>query len=148
MSFADRFSFRQKPEGLFKWILHLPVFLFRWHLGFLIGERFILITHVGRKSGRTYQTPPEVVEHDTESGEFIVSSGTGPGADWYRNIVANPVQEVQVKNDSWKPFSAYSTPRKPPSGSSVTRNSIPRPQRGSSSRWATATTAPTRVGSR
>jgi hypothetical protein len=33
-SFADRFSFRQKPEGVFQASLRVPVYLFRFHLGF------------------------------------------------------------------------------------------------------------------
>ena len=101
MGIADRFSFRQKPAGLFKVLLHLPVHLFSLHLGFLMGDRFLMITHLGRKSGRTYQTPVEVVER--ADGEYVVCSGTGPGADWYRNIVATPAVEVQVRNRSWRP---------------------------------------------
>jgi deazaflavin-dependent oxidoreductase (nitroreductase family) len=103
MSLSDQFSFRQKPTGLFKWILHIPVYLFKQRLGFLMGDRFILVTHEGRKSGRTYQTPLEVVQHDEASGEYIVASGTGPGADWYRNIAAKPASRVQVRNQAWEP---------------------------------------------
>ena len=105
MSLSDRFSFRQKPEGLFKVILHIPVYLFRWNLGFLMGDRFLLVTHRGRKSGRTYQTPLEVVEHD--AGEYIVSSGTGPNADWYRNIEASPAEQIQIRNASWRPTQRF-----------------------------------------
>jgi deazaflavin-dependent oxidoreductase (nitroreductase family) len=103
MRLRDQFSFRQKPTGLFKWILHVPVYLFKLGLGFLMGDRFVLLTHEGRKSGRTYQTPLEVVQHDEVSGEYIVSSGTGPNADWYRNIAAKPATRIQVRNESWVP---------------------------------------------
>lgn len=68
-----------------------------------MGGRFILIDHVGRKSGRTYQTTLEVVRHDTQTGEYIVCSGTGPTADWYRNLSAGPASAVQVKNRRWQP---------------------------------------------
>lgn len=100
---SDPFSFREKPSGLFKWILKVPGWLFRARLGFLFGDRFLLITHVGRVSGKTYHTPLEVVVHDTETGEYIVCSGTGPRAHWYRNISATPVTSVQVRNRVWPP---------------------------------------------
>ena len=103
MGLSDSFSFRQKPSGLFKWILKVPAWLFRMKLGFLFGDRFLVITHVGRKSGTTYHTPLEVGVHDEVSGEYIVCSGTGPNADWYRNISATPAASVQVRNNVWVP---------------------------------------------
>jgi deazaflavin-dependent oxidoreductase (nitroreductase family) len=69
----------------------------------MFGDRFILITHTGRRSGRTYRTTLEVVEHDHATDEYIVCSGTGPHADWYRNLRANPAAEAQVGNRRWRP---------------------------------------------
>ncbi len=43
-----------------------------------------------------HQTPVEVVLHDTSTEEFIVCSGTGPNADWYRNLRSEPATAVQV----------------------------------------------------
>lgn len=103
MRLPDSFSFRQKPRGPFKWLLHVPVHLFHLHLGFLFGLRFVMITHTGRRSGRTFQTVVEVVEHDEDTDEFIVCSGTGPRADWYLNVTAAPASQVQVGNRSWRP---------------------------------------------
>jgi deazaflavin-dependent oxidoreductase (nitroreductase family) len=99
----DSFSFRQKPTGAFKRILRVPVYLYRWQLGFLMGHRIVLLTHRGRKSGRRYQTPLEVVEHDMETHEYVVCSGTGPKADWYRNICAEPAAAIRVGNREWVP---------------------------------------------
>jgi len=96
-------NMKAKPTGLWRRVLHSPVHLYNWKLGFLLGSRFILIDHTGRKSGKTYQTPVEVVTHDADTGEYIVCSGTGPKADWYQNLVANPANSVQVKNQSWEP---------------------------------------------
>lgn len=103
MSRRDSFSFRQKPTGLFKHFLKAPTYLFRWKLGFLFGERFLMLTHLGRTSGRTYHTALEVVHHDESSGEYVVCSGTGPDADWYRNIAAGPAVSIQVRNEVWTP---------------------------------------------
>lgn len=96
-------NFRQKPAGLWKRVLHLPVDLYQMRLGFLMGEWIMLICHAGRTSGRIYQTAVEVVEHDRRTQEFIVCSGTGPTADWYRNITARPPVWVQVANRRWRP---------------------------------------------
>ncbi|MCB0964581.1 MAG: nitroreductase family deazaflavin-dependent oxidoreductase, partial [Acidimicrobiales bacterium] len=96
-------NFREKPRGLWRRVLHLPVHLFRWRLGWLLGDRFLLLTHQGRRSGARYQTPIEVVVHDRDAGEYLVCSGTGPRADWYRNLQAHPALEVQVRNRAWTP---------------------------------------------
>lgn len=102
MSIKD-WNFRQKPTGVWKRLLRLPVYLYRARLGFLMGQRVLLLTHRGRVSGRDYQTPMEVVDHDHETGEYIVCSGTGPDADWYRNIAVRPTEQVQVRNQRWRP---------------------------------------------
>lgn len=96
-------NFRQKPTGVWKWVLRLPIYLFRAHLGFVMGERILLLTHQGRVSGQVHRTPVEVVMHDATTREYIVCSGTGPRADWYRNIAVAPVIEVQVRNRQWRP---------------------------------------------
>ena len=59
MGLGDTFSFRQKPQGLWKWLLQSPTWLFRARLGFLFGSRVVVLVHRGRKSGRRYETPLE-----------------------------------------------------------------------------------------
>ncbi len=94
-------NFKVRPQGLWRQVLGAPVYLYRWRLGFLLGGRFMLIDHVGRRSGATHQTPVELVEH--AGGEYIVCSGTGPRADWYQNLRAAPAAAVQVGNRRWTP---------------------------------------------
>ena len=81
----------------------IPVYLYRAHLGFVLGERTLLLTHRGRGSGRRYETPIVVVTHDTETHEYIVWSEGGTHADWYRNILSLPAEQVQVRNRRWRP---------------------------------------------
>lgn len=88
------FNFKQKPTGLFKRMLHAPVWLFRARLGFLMGHRIVMLEHRGRRSGKLRQTPLEVVRRVDDS--YILCSGTGPNADWYRNIRANPAVALWV----------------------------------------------------
>ncbi len=94
MGKKDRFTFKQKPTGLFKRILHSPVWLFRARLGFVFGKRIVMLEHVGRRSGKTRQTPLEVVRRQGDS--YVLCSGTGPNADWYRNLKARPATGLWV----------------------------------------------------
>lgn len=49
------------------------------------GGPFALVRHVGRKSGRQYETPIIVQPVD---GGFVIELTYGPEVDWYRNVVA------------------------------------------------------------
>jgi deazaflavin-dependent oxidoreductase (nitroreductase family) len=75
-------------------LLRAPAVLYRWHLGWLLGERFLCLTHVGRRSGRLYYTPLEVI--GAGGDEFVVLAGRGPSADWLRNISTGPALDVAV----------------------------------------------------
>jgi len=44
-----------------------------------------VIEHVGRKSGRTYETPIDIIESDTG---LLIALPYGTRADWVRNVVA------------------------------------------------------------
>ena len=46
---------------------------------------FAIVQHVGRKSGKRYETP--IIVQPTEGG-FVIELTYGPNVDWYRNIVA------------------------------------------------------------
>lgn len=49
------------------------------------GSTLGLLTHVGRRSGRSYQTSLGVAAH---GDGFLVPLTYGPGTDWYRNLLA------------------------------------------------------------
>jgi len=55
---------------------------------------FSLVRHIGRKSGRTYETPLILA---TVEGGFVAELTYGPEVDWYRNIVAAGRCTVVVK---------------------------------------------------
>lgn len=46
---------------------------------------FSLVRHVGRKTGRTYETPLLLARVD---GDFVAELTYGPNVAWYRNVVA------------------------------------------------------------
>jgi deazaflavin-dependent oxidoreductase (nitroreductase family) len=74
---------------LLRWFLRFPIWLYRLRLGRLLGERFLMLSHLGRKSGRLRQTVLEVVARPTPR-RYVVASGWGPRADWYRNVMHTP----------------------------------------------------------
>lgn len=86
----------QPPKGFLRWLLRLPIWLYRLNLGWMLGQRFLLLTHTGRKSGLTHKTVIEVVDYDDESNTYTVASGWGEKADWYRNILNTPDVTIQV----------------------------------------------------
>lgn len=67
-----------KPTGLLRRFLKLPNLLYRRHLGWLLGHRFLLLAHRGRKTGLIRRTVLEVVYYDPATRE----SGSSP--DWAR----------------------------------------------------------------
>jgi deazaflavin-dependent oxidoreductase (nitroreductase family) len=83
------------PRGLARLAFRLPIWLYRLRLGWLLGDRLLLLTHIGRKSGRPRQAVIEVVRHDRASDTYIIASGFGVQVDWFRNIQQNPNVVVQ-----------------------------------------------------
>jgi deazaflavin-dependent oxidoreductase (nitroreductase family) len=83
------------PRGLARLAFRLPIWLYRLRLGWLLGDRLLLLTHIGRKSGLPRQAVIEVVRHDRASDTYIIASGFGAQVDWFRNIQQNPNVMVQ-----------------------------------------------------
>lgn len=82
----------------------MPVTLYRWHLGRLFRQRFVLLEHVGRRSGKTRPVVLGVINHD-EVGHgapdgWIVDAGCGTTSDWYRNLQAHPRARARVGRDA------------------------------------------------
>jgi deazaflavin-dependent oxidoreductase (nitroreductase family) len=64
----------------------MPIWLYQVRLGWLLGGRFLMLTHIGRKSGVPHQTVLEVVGYNSMTDTYIIASGWGVQADWFRNI--------------------------------------------------------------
>ena len=71
-------------------LFRAPVYLYRWKCGWLLGHRFLLLIHIGRRTGLTRHTVLEVLEYRKEDPEAVVMSAFGPSADWLRNIETTP----------------------------------------------------------
>ena len=87
---------RPPPTGLSRWLFRAPITLYRWHLGGLMGGRFLLLNHVGRVTGRSRQAVVEVVRHDPESDCYVISSAFGEESQWFQNLMATPDVTIQV----------------------------------------------------
>lgn len=94
------------PRGILRLFLRLPVWLFRLHLGWLLLGRFVMFRHVGRNSGLPRYTVVEVVRHDRATGAYIIASGWGEKADWFRNIQKTPQVLLYT---GWRQFEAIAT---------------------------------------
>jgi deazaflavin-dependent oxidoreductase (nitroreductase family) len=71
----------------------------RWMLQALSPAPVIVVVHRGRKSGRAFKTPVEIMVDDPERGELIVAPMWGRDSDWYRNVVAGGLVEVHVRGE-------------------------------------------------
>lgn len=85
-----------KKKGTLWYLFRVPVYAYRWHLGWLFGKRLLLLTHTGRRTGLRRHTVLEVVEYRKEGPEVVVANGFGPDSDWIRNIQAKSDEEVKV----------------------------------------------------
>jgi deazaflavin-dependent oxidoreductase (nitroreductase family) len=98
------------PRGLARLAFRLPIYLYRLGLGGLLGTRFLMLTHTGRKSGLERKVVLEVVHYDRETTTFTVAAGFGTGSDWYQNIQANPRVTVQCGRRHWPMVARFLTP--------------------------------------
>lgn len=77
-----------------RWLMRLPIPLYRASLGWLFGSRLVMIEHLGRSSGERRFVVVEVVGQ--ERNVVRVASGFGHRSQWYRNIRANGVAYISV----------------------------------------------------
>lgn len=90
-------------------MLRCPVFLYRLRLGWLLGHRFVLLTHRGRMTGSIHRTVLEIVRYDHATRECVVASGWGHQSDWYRNLKAHPALSIETGRDRYVPEQRFLT---------------------------------------
>jgi len=84
-------------------LMRAPIWIYKACAGALLSSRLLMLEHIGRKSGARRDVVLEVVDHPTPE-TFIVASGFGGKAQWFRNIEANP--RVRVYAGSRAPLDA------------------------------------------
>jgi deazaflavin-dependent oxidoreductase (nitroreductase family) len=85
----------EKAPSLLIPMFKLPLVLYRLRLGWLLGKRFMRITHVGRRSGKVYRTILAVLRFDEKTKEVYAVSAW-QGSDWYYNIQTSPALQVET----------------------------------------------------
>jgi deazaflavin-dependent oxidoreductase (nitroreductase family) len=71
-----------------RWVVRAPIWLYQTRLGILLGSRLLMLEHIGRQSGTTRYAVLEVIDHPTPD-TYVVVSGFGNRAQWFRNVRAN-----------------------------------------------------------
>ena len=98
------------PTGLGRLLWRAPIWLYRLHLGWLLDGRFLLLNHVGRKSGLPRRAVIEVAKYDPETQTCFVASGFGKKSDWYRNLLKTPDATIQVGRKKMRVTAVTLTP--------------------------------------
>ena len=67
-----------------------------------MGRRFLLLTHIGRKTGLRRQTVLEIIAYRPCGPTAVVMSGFGYRSDWLLNIDAKGTEEIQVGSQHFR----------------------------------------------
>ena len=90
-------------------LMRAPIWLYRARLGFLFGSRILMLEHIGRTTGARRSVVLEVIGHPTPD-TYLVASGFGTRAQWFRNVLANPRVRVAVAAHGPRPATARRLP--------------------------------------
>jgi len=82
-----------------------PIWLYRARLGVIFGHRLLMLEHVGRNTGQRRFVVLEVVDHPAPD-RYVVVSGFGTRAQWFRNVEANPQVCVYLASHAPVPATA------------------------------------------
>ena len=88
--FAERVPYPQ--GGLARRLASSPIFLWRLGFGPLVGRNFLILTHIGRHTGRVRRT---ALEYHVLDGQIYVFNAW-PQSDWFHNVQAEPRVTVQT----------------------------------------------------
>jgi deazaflavin-dependent oxidoreductase (nitroreductase family) len=84
------------PKGFARFMWRAPIIIYHLGLGGLLKNRFLLLHHTGRKTGKPRENVLEIVDRDSEKGVYYIASGFGKKSDWYKNLRKNPDALITV----------------------------------------------------
>ncbi|MGA2819470.1 MAG: nitroreductase/quinone reductase family protein [Anaerolineales bacterium] len=93
----------RKPPFLIRRLLRIPVLLHRLGLGPVFGQRFLLLVHRGRRTGRRRYALLIVLHYDRPSAEAMVVAARGSQTNWLRNVVAGGAVEARIGRRRFEP---------------------------------------------
>lgn len=91
--------FSKTPASILKLIHYPPQFAYAIGLGPIVGKFVLLLTTIGRKSGKPRVTP---LQYEEINGAYYLGSACGARADWVRNLQQNPSAEIRIKTKRFK----------------------------------------------
>lgn len=100
--------------------LRAPAVLYDLNLGWLLGRRFLRLTHRGRRSGRCSRMMLEAIGDDRARHEVFVMVGLARRAQWYRNVIAGGAVELAIASEHFRPDYRELAPRRQQRCSTVT----------------------------
>jgi deazaflavin-dependent oxidoreductase (nitroreductase family) len=86
------------PRFLWKIIRFPPQFWYRLGFGPILGRWILLLTTIGRKTGKSRVT---ALQYQRIDGIYYIGSARKGKADWVRNIQANPIVRLRVKSETY-----------------------------------------------
>jgi deazaflavin-dependent oxidoreductase (nitroreductase family) len=95
---VEKITEPKPPSGVMRIIAREPIGFDRVRFGWVFGGRFLMLTHIGRVTGKPRNVALEVVRNDAKSNTFYVASGWGEKSDWLLNIQKNPNVSVKFKH--------------------------------------------------
>jgi deazaflavin-dependent oxidoreductase (nitroreductase family) len=100
---------RRRPGRLMLGVFRLPLHLYRRGWGWMLGRTFLLLVHIGRKTGKPHDIVAMVLGDDAETGELVICSAWGPDADWIHNLRSRPAREVRIGRECFVPQHRFLT---------------------------------------
>lgn len=82
--------------------------LWRLRLGWIAGHALLVVTHVGRRTGKEYRTVLYVQHYDKQSREATVISVWGE-SQWLRNIRRRPATRIEIALQRYAPEQRFLT---------------------------------------
>ena len=64
-----------------------------------VGSNTSVIRHIGRRTGRTYETPIVAVEHDDG---FLIALPYGERTDWMKNVLATGKAAIVTRGQTYE----------------------------------------------
>ena len=108
---VEKISDPKPPSGISRLLYRSPIWLYKLNLGWLMGSRFLKITHTGRVSGQPRHVVLEIVKYEPASETYYIAAAWGERADWVRNVRVNPQVQVQVSRQRMDMVAQQLTPQ-------------------------------------
>lgn len=95
----------KRPGKFLKFFFKVPIWMYKIGFGGFerwFGAQWMLITHIGRKTGKRYESMVDVMDYDKTTDTYYVEAAYGARADWYKNIQSSAVFEARVGRRKFK----------------------------------------------